>query len=96
MNHGPIDLKYSQELVQEFRKKQKMSPLQRLAYEYSGTDDIDEIVKYVLDESKKSGKMIPDVRMMKRYVENIRILKWPDKFQVEYLQEVRRLFEFFS
>lgn len=87
------DLRTANELVETFKSRQKMSPLEKLADGYSGGTDVKDIGMYIIREFRTQGKMIPDVRMMKRYIENIRILKWPEVYRDNYLQEVERLFQ---
>lgn len=95
IQHGiPIaDQRAATELVETFKARQKMSPIEKLADGYSGSEDVKDIGLYIIREMKTQGRLVPDVRMMKRYIENIRILKWPDRFRDTYLQEVERLFQ---
>lgn len=87
------DIRTANELVETFKVRSKMSPLEKLADGYSGGVDVKQIGTYIIREFKIQGKMIPDVRMMKRYIENIRIIKWPEVYRDNYLQEVERLFQ---
>lgn len=87
------DMQSARELVSQFKARQNLSPLEKLAYDYSGSPDIGDIVRYILNEFKHQGKMVPDVRMMKRYVENLRIMKWPEIYKDKYVEEVERLFQ---
>lgn len=92
VNISILELKEAQGLVKEFKTKQKMTSMERLAHEYTGDKDVKSICKYIMEEWKRQGKMFPDPRLMKRYVQNIQILKWPLHFQASYIQEVEELF----
>ena len=82
----------AKELQADYEKKKKMTTVERLAYEYQGSTSVSDICKYVMEETKRSGKMLPDPRLMKRYIQNIQVLKWPEMFQRQYIDEVQNLF----
>lgn len=91
-NISILELKSAQELVDDFRRRQKMTPMEKLADSYSGDDSVENICKYIMEEWKHQGKMLPDPRLMKRYIQSIQFIKWPEVHQAKYLQEVGQLF----
>jgi len=91
-NISILDLKAAKDLVADFKKRQGMTSMERLADSYSGDLSPNSICKYVMEEWKRQGKMVPDVRLMKRYIQTIQFFKDPDQFRAKYLQEVEQLF----
>lgn len=86
-------LQTAQQLVKDFKRKQGMSTVQRLAYEYKGPiNDVRAIGKYVIEESQKNGKLLPDMRLMKRYVESIQFYKDPKTYEAKYLDILENFF----
>lgn len=91
-NISILDLNQARDLVTDFKKRQAMTSIEKLADSYSGSPDIKSICNYILSEWKRQGKMVPDIRLMKRYIQSIQFIKWPEEFQAKYLQEVSELF----
>jgi hypothetical protein len=91
-NISILDLKAAKDLVTDFKKRQSMTTMEKLADSYSGDDSVERIAKYIMEEWKRQGRMLPDPRLMKRYIQTIQFIKWPEVHQARYLQEVAQLF----
>jgi len=91
-NISILDLNAAKDLVSDFKKRQAMTSMERLADSYSGDDKVESIAKYIMSEWRRQGKMLPDPRLMKRYIQTIQFIKWPEVHQARYLQEVAQLF----
>jgi hypothetical protein len=91
-NISVFELQSAKELVDDYARRQKMTSIERLADSYGGASDHGSICKYIMDETKKQGRMLPDPRLMKRYIVSLQFIKWPEEFSRIYQAEVSQLF----
>ena len=88
---SPMDIKEAELKCKDYQARQKMQPIERLAEDYTGQIDGKEIARYLLKVYKDKGKVVPDIRLMRRYVDTIMYIKDPERFENEYLWRFSQL-----
>lgn len=84
---SPLDIKEAELKCVEYQKRQKMNSFERLAEDFKGNiNDPFELATYLLREFKAKGKMVPDVYLMRKYVDTIRYIKQPEQFEKDYIR----------
>lgn len=88
---SPIDIKEAELKCKEYQSRQKMSSFERMAADFKGDIHQDEqVALYVLREFKARQKMVPDVRMMRKYVDTLQYIRDPDRFENAYMARFRQ------
>lgn len=87
---SPIDIKEAELKVKEYQSRQKMTSFERLAVDFTGNiNDEEAVALFILREFKSKGKMVPDVRMMQKYVDTLRYINEPERFEQDYMYRFR-------